>query len=131
MGQQKRLTASQIRKQQLVVEGLMYRSRILESKQAVKDSKLVEWFADDGVEKTTHAASSWIQLFLRYRTLMPIALSGVSIAARWIWRKPLLYSGLIASALVIYQKYRHKDDNPNYRYQDYDVDKENITYIHK
>lgn len=110
MAEQKRLTPTQIRKQQLVVEGLMYRSRILEGKQAVKDSQLVGWFADEGVEKTTQAASSWVQLFLRYRSFMPIALSGASIAARLIWRKPLLYSGLIASGLAIYQKLRHKDD---------------------
>lgn len=111
MGQQKRLTPAQIRKQQLVVEGLMYRSRILESKQAVKDSKIVAWFSDEGVEKTTQAASSWVPLLLRYRSLMPVALSGASILARWIWRKPLLYSGIIASALAIYQNYRQKDDD--------------------
>lgn len=108
MGKQKRLTPAQIRKQQLVVEGMMYRSRILDSKQAVKSSRVVEWFVDDGIERTTEAASSWVGMLLRYRSLMPVALSGASLVARWVWRKPLLYSSLIVSGLGLYARSKAK-----------------------
>lgn len=111
MAKSKQPTALQIRKQQLVVEGLMYRARIVESKQAVKESPVVTWFDEDKLEQTTTVASSWVSTALRYRALFPVVLSGASLAARWVWRKPLLYSGIIVSALgLLLNKQSQKND---------------------
>lgn len=112
MASKSKTTAVAIRKQELLVEGMLYRTRILESKDAVISSPASAWVRGSSSTRMLGMTNTILSGAMKHRSWTPVLLGGLSLLSRWMLRKPLLYSGLIAAAVgVVSQLVTNKDDD--------------------
>lgn len=104
-------SATSIRKQELLVEGMLYRTRILEAKELVQTSPANVWFKGSSSSRMMGMTNTILSGAMKHCNWTPVLLGGLSLLSRWVLRKPLLYSGLLAAAVgVVSQLVGNKDD---------------------
>jgi hypothetical protein len=94
-------TPTSIRKQELLIEGMLYRTRILEGKEAVQTSPATSWLNGSTSTRMMGMTNTVLAGAMKHRNWTPVLLGGLSLLSRWVLRKPLLYSGLMAAAVGI------------------------------
>lgn len=96
----------------MLVEGMLYRTRILEAKELVQSSPATSWFKGSSTSRMMGMTNTILSGAMKHRNWTPVLLGGLSLLSRWVLRKPLLYSGLLAAAVgVVSQLVGNKDDD--------------------
>ncbi len=104
-------TATSIRKQELLVEGMLYRTRILEAKEVIQTCPASSWIKGSSSTRMLGMTNTILSGAMKHRNWTPVLLGGLSLFSRWVLRKPLLYSGLIAAAVgIVSQLVSNKED---------------------
>lgn len=107
----RKMTETEIRKQELLVEGMLYRTRILEAKEGIQASPASAWFQGSSSTRMLGMTNTILSGAMKHRNWTPVLLGGLSLLSRWVLRKPLLYSGLIAAAVgVVSQLVGNRED---------------------
>jgi hypothetical protein len=99
-----------VRKQELIVEGMLYRTRIIEGKEQIRSSPASSWFKESSSVRMMGMTNTILSGAMKHRNWAPVVLGGLSLLSRWVLRKPLLYSGLIAAAVGVVSQLINKSD---------------------